>query len=87
MNLREGGIMSTQRELLDTNAKASERIAPSRHRTGINRFVVLCGECGGTFYVDERTYETISRALEFDPSDVTFVCAECEARDTDEEHR
>ena len=48
--------MPTQRESLDTNFKAADRIAPSRHATGINRYAVICGTCGDTFFVDEKTY-------------------------------
>ncbi|HQR38246.1 MAG TPA: hypothetical protein PLF26_07555 [Blastocatellia bacterium] len=79
--------MPTQRESLDTNFKAADRIAPSRHATGINRYAVICGTCGDTFFVDEKTYRFFERALEFDASDNTFTCVECEAQETDEEHR
>lgn len=79
--------MPTQRESLDTNFKAADRIVPTRYATAANKFSVMCSVCGGTYFVDERTHHEFMRALEFDASDNTFVCVDCALQETDEEHR
>jgi transcription elongation factor Elf1 len=77
----------SRREELDTNEKLAKRSHPSTVKTDLNRHQLHCRECGGLFYVDDATYQSVRRALEFDPMDNTFACDRCEDELGLEEHR
>jgi hypothetical protein len=77
-------MMSTDRELHQFDGKSKNR--STRHATEINAHAVPCSVCSETFYVDEATYDKVTTALEYDPSDNPFVCDDCEAEYTEEEH-
>ena len=78
--------MATQREMLDTDAKAAEALGPTVERTAVNRHEVVCAECAGYFYVDDATYERVLEALSFHPASNPFLCDECEAEYAAAEH-
>ena len=77
----------SRREELDTNEKMAERVHPSTVKSEVNSHQLHCRECGGLFYVDDVTYRSVRRALEFDPEDNIFVCERCEDDLGIEEHR
>lgn len=55
-----------------------ENISPvTDYKTAVNRFEVLCENCGKTCFVDEATREEWARAAEHD-HEKTFICPECE---------
>jgi hypothetical protein len=53
-------------------------IAPSRYKTGLNQFELVCEFCGDTYYVDELTFQQALIAME-EGSDNPFCCDECES--------
>jgi hypothetical protein len=59
--------------------------APTRYRKGPNQFELICGFCGGTYYVDEVTYRQALTAME-EGSENPFCCDDCESEYEDVSH-
>jgi hypothetical protein len=68
--------MSRHREKADEIAAVID--TPTEFPTEWNKYGINCEVCGGLFYVDERTYERVRSAVEFDPSDIPFRCDDCQ---------
>lgn len=77
----------TDRESLDTNDKLAEHSGPTKEKTELNLHPLHCRTCGDVYHVDDATYERVSRAVEFDPSENPFSCPRCEDEYADEERR
>lgn len=51
---------------------------PTKFRTERNRHRLHCTQCGELYYVDETTLRKVTSSLEWDPSEVSFYCNDCE---------
>ena len=51
---------------------------PTPHKTAENQREVRCGMCSEGFYVDEVTFNNVSRAIQ-EGLDNPFLCDACEA--------
>lgn len=70
--------MSRHRE--KTDEVPDEIDIPTQFPTERNKYGIDCEACGGLFYVDETTYNSVRKALEFDETDNPFRCPDCEAQ-------
>lgn len=50
---------------------------PTTYRKGPNRSELICGVCGGTYYVDDVTFQQAMTAME-EGLDNPFCCDDCE---------
>jgi hypothetical protein len=73
---RDEGYMTKLRETLDDMHAAVE--TATKFKTERNKYELRCGVCNELFYVDESIYNRVRVALEFDPSDNSFCCDDCE---------
>jgi hypothetical protein len=73
------------REELDTDSMRAERTGATRGKTALNRFEVLCGECGQACFVDEGVARSVEEAQAYEPSEISFRCEDCEAEYFDRE--
>jgi len=76
--------MERLRERLDTDEMYASREKPTKYKTDTNRYGVHCAMCGELYYVDEHTISKVRSAVEVDPSDNPFLCADCEEEYWDE---
>lgn len=51
---------------------------PTRYKIGANQSELVCGVCGGTYYVDDLTLKQAISAME-EGLDNPFCCDECES--------
>jgi hypothetical protein len=67
--------MPQLREEIDADI-ISDIPAVTASKTARTRHPLICGSCGGTFFVDDVTHENFDRALECDASH-EFCCDSC----------
>ena len=77
-NRLEGAKMPGLRSTLDPEEQPDFIEGPTRYKVGANQSELVCGVCGGTYYVDDATLEHAIGAME-KGFDNPFCCEECEA--------
>jgi hypothetical protein len=58
---------------------------PTKYTKGPNRWGLICGTCGETYYVDEVTFAQFSSAME-NGFENPFFCPDCEAESEELSH-
>jgi hypothetical protein len=70
--------MTRLRSAVDPEEQPDFIEGPTKYKVGVNQSELVCGVCGGTFYVDDLTLEHAIVAVE-EGLDSPFCCEECEA--------
>ena len=73
----KGGPELRLRSTLNPEEQPNLVEGPTRYRKGPNQSELICGTCGGIYYVDEVTFHQAMSAME-EGSDNPFCCDECE---------
>jgi hypothetical protein len=68
--------MQTSRAQYDADL-AENRVTHTKVPTDTNQYVLNCGICNQSLYVDKQTYENAARAVE-EGLDNPFLCSDCE---------
>ena len=66
------------RSMLNPEEQVNRVVGPTKYKKGPNRWELTCAMCGGIYYVDDVTFESVSAAVERG-GDNTFHCDICEA--------
>ncbi len=76
--------MDRRKELIIPGGQESLIRNHSTRPTKTRPYGLHCRECNAVFYVDENTYQNVSSAMSFDPSNNPFICERCEEAYGDE---
>ena len=75
----------TLRSSLNPEEQTNRVVEPTKYKKGPNRFELICGLCGGRYYVNEVVFRQAMSAMEMGIEN-PFSCDDCEAEKEDFAH-